>query len=154
MSLPIDSILAILRDGNHLTGNALQAVAKDLIAAEKEEKANKEPAVKTKTRLVGLVRQDVGSATLGGVYILSVPDDDSTDTYSGVGLLNRLRAAAVEHNDAPRGRKGRTKVTTWDQLLRNVKAKTFKASGSQIGVKAKGNAHELVVLPTETIAPQ
>ncbi len=156
MSLPLDEVIATLKD--HLQdNNLLNAIAKDLFQAERDAKAARadHAGPKAKTRLVALVRQDKGSTTLGGAYIVSVPDDDTTDTYSGEGLLNRLRKAAQEHNDAPRKKraKSKIKIDTWDALLRNVKAKTFKASGSQIGVKAKGNAHELVILISESIAP-
>ncbi len=151
--MTVNDTLDILR--GHLTDSTLlNAIAKDLIKAEKEVKAAKVAQPKGKTRLVALVRQDPGSPTLGGAYIVSVPDDDTTNTYAAEGLLNRLRKAAAEHNDAPRPRRGKpkTKVETWDQLFRYVTPKTLKASGSQIGVKAKGNAHELVVLAKETIA--
>lgn len=156
MSLPIDDIITILRDGGHLTDpKALQAAAKDLLAAEREVKESKTTEPRGKTRLIALVRQDKGSSTLGGAYIISAPDTDTpeSETYHGEALLNRLRKAAQEHNEAPRGRgKARSKVTTWSDLFRLVKAKTFKQSGSQLSVKAKGNAHELIVLESETIA--
>ncbi len=158
MSLAIDSILAVLRDGGHLTDTkALQAAAKDLIAAEREAKEEKSTEKRGKTRLVGLVRMDAGERVdLGGVYLLSVPDleEPEGDTYAGESLLSRLRKAAIAHNEQPRKRRGKpvTKVETWDQFFRGVKARTLKESGSAITVRAKGNAHELIVLDRETIA--
>ncbi len=157
MSLAIDTIVQVLRDHGHLTDTkALQAAAKDLIAAEREAKEEKSTEKRGKTRLVGLVRRDPGSPELGGVYLLTVPDLEETEgnTYVGDGLLNRLRKAAAEHNDAPRGRrKAKVKVETWAQFFQHVKAKTLKTSGSAISLKAKGNAHELIVLESEGIAP-
>ncbi len=158
MSLPIDEIVQILRDNGHITDTkALQAAAKDLIAAEKEAKADKQTTPKGKTRLVALVRQDPGSTTLGGAYLVAVPDlaEPEGDTYVGASLLARLRKAATEHNDAPKARraKAKVKVTTWSDLFRFVKAKTLKASGSAISVRAKGDPVELVVLSSESIAP-
>ncbi len=157
MSLPIDEIVQILRDGGHITDSkALQAAAKDLIAAEKELKETKETAPKTKTRLVVLARGDAAmqAALSGGAWVVSVPDDDSTSTYSSASLLSRLRTAAAQHNDAPKARrgKGRVKVVTWSDLFRNLKAKTLKTSGSNVGIKAKGTPSEVVVLTSENVA--
>jgi hypothetical protein len=155
MSLPIDDTLAVLRD--HIKDQTvLKQIAQDLIAAEKEAKESKVTTPKGKTRLVALVRHDGGSLVGAGAYIVSVPDDDTTDTYSKDGLLNRLRKAAQEYNDSPRKRRAKgkpVKIETWTDLFRNVKAKTLKASGSNISIKAKGDPVELVVLEKETIAP-
>jgi hypothetical protein len=155
MSLPVSDTLDILRA--HLTdASLLQAIGKDLIKAEKEAKEAKVTEPRGKTRMIALLRSAdpaVKLAAQAGVFLISVPDDDSTATYSGAALLSRLAKAAAEYNNAPKKRRAKTKVKadTWATLFRNVPTKTFKAVGSQISVKAKGNAHELIVLETEAI---
>ncbi len=158
MSLLIEDILAILRDGNYLTDSTtLQAVAKDLIQAEKEVAATKETAgPAAKTRLTVLIRGDAAlrAAVAGGAWIVSVPDDtESTQSYTANYLIDRLRKAVAEHNDAPKARRGRAKrvIKTWFEAFTTLKAKTIKASGSAIGLKGKGSLAEVVVLEDETV---
>lgn len=154
MPLPLGEIIATLNE--HLTDRTLVlAISKDLIAAEKAAKEEKTAEPRGKTRLVCFVRKDLGSNVLGSAaYVITVPDTDrpESETYHGAALLGRLRKAAQAHNEAPRGRrKARAKVTTWMDLFRGVKAKTFKASGSAISVKAKGEPVELVILESEEV---
>ncbi len=157
--LPIDETLAVLRD--HITDNAvLQAIAKDLLKTEREAKEERKHAPRGKTRLLALLRSAdpvVARAVEAGVFIISVPDDDSTATYSGASLLSRLRSAVTLHNEtsAKRGRraKPRSKIETWQQAFTQLRAKTIKESGSTIGIKQKGNPAECVLLLTEGVAP-
>lgn len=154
MSLPVTDTLDILRA--HLKdASLLNAIAKDLIAAEKEIKDAKEPAAaKGATRLAVLIRGDAAlqQAVAGGAWVVSVPDDDTTATYASDGLINRLRAAVTAHNEAPKGRrKAKARIQTWFQALTGLKAKVIKESGSVIGIKQKGTPCEVVVLTSETV---
>lgn len=156
MSLPLDEVIAVL--AKHLPSAQVQSIAKDLIAAEKAAKEEKVTEPRGKTRLVAMLRSAdpaVKLAAQAGVFVLAVPDDDSTATYSGASLISRFQKAAIAHNEQPRKRrsKGKTKIETWQELFTHVKAKTFKASGSAISLKQKGFPCELVVLETEGIAP-
>ena len=85
-----------------------------------------------------------------------MPDGDAdANLYSGEALLTRLRTAAKAHDEQPRKRRAKgkpTKIVTWADCFRHVKAKTFKASGSAITVRAKGDPVEVVVLDKETLA--
>ena len=128
------------------------------IAAEKEVKAEKaaEASVKTKTRLAILIRGDAAlqQAVAAGAYVLSVPDDDTvSNTYMAEGLLNRVIAAAKEHNEAPRPRRGKSKrsIKTLNDAMTLLKAKTIKASGSQFSIKQKGMPVEVVVVTKEEL---
>lgn len=156
MSLPIDDIITILRDGGHLTDpKALQAAARDLIAAEKEVKESKEPAVKTKTRLSIVIQgtDELKQLVAGGAYVLSVPDDDSVaDTYMGEGLIGRIATAARAHNDAPRGRrKSKRVIKTLNDAMTGLRVKVIKQSGSQFSIRGKGQPVEVVVVTAESI---
>lgn len=162
MSLPIEDIICILRDGGHLTDpKALQAAAKDLLAAEREVKASKDTTKSGKTRLTILLRSDdpkMQAALAAGAWIVSTPDGDAdptVNTYHGEGLVKRLQAAVVAHNEAPRAKRAKVKrrITTWHDALTLLKSKTIKESGSQIGIKAKGALAEVVVLTTEAVQP-
>ncbi len=159
MSLPIDEIVQILRDGGYVTdAQTLQKVAKDLTAAEREEKEAKASAgPAAKTRLTILLRSDdpkMQSTLNAGAWVAGVPDDDTTNTYMGAGLVDRLRKAVAEHNDTTpkRGRK-KKRIETWNQAMTLLKSKTIKGSGSQLTIKQKGILAEIVVLPTENVNP-
>lgn len=149
-------VIQVIRDEGLITEPAkLQAIAKALDAAAREAKEERKHSPRGKTRLAILVRGDdaLQRALGGGAWVVSVPDDESTATYSGASLISRLRSAAVVHNEAPAKRrsKSRAKITTWQELFTTIKAKTLKDSGSQIGVKQKGNPAEVVVLTSETV---
>lgn len=160
MSLPIDDVLDILRQ--HLPKddpNLLQAVAKDLLQAEREAKAaNASDAPKAKTRLAIVMRGDeaLQRAVTQGGYIVAVPDGDedpTTSTYMGDGLRDRLIKAAKQHNEAPKGRRGKSKrkIETLHDAMTILTSKTLKASGSQITIKQKGVPAEIVVFTKEQI---
>lgn len=155
--MTIPDIIAVLRDEALVTETPrLQAIARALEKAERETKEQRKAEPRGKTRLVILVRGDAAlqRALDGGGWVVSVPDDDTTNTYSAEGLVNRLRKAVIAHNEAPKGRrKAKTKVETWAQCFTQLRAKTLKDSGSQIGIKQKGNPAELVVLTSETVQP-
>ncbi len=153
----IHLVIVSLRD-NGAPAELIAATVADLRKAAKQEKDT--PATpKAKTRFVALVRGDLAlqKALDGGAWIVSVPDGDedpTTTTYHGGGLVNRLRKAALAHNEAPKGRrKAKTKVTTWRELFAYVKASTIKASESAITFRQKGTPCEVVVLTEETISP-
>lgn len=156
MSLPVDEVLSVLRE--HVTDSStLQAITKDLIKTEKEIKeakaADKTP--KAKTRMVALIRgnAELKQLVAAGAFVLSVPDDDTTNTYSGDGLLARLNKAAVSHNEAPRKRRSKNnrKIKTLFDAMTLLKAKTIKASGSTFSIKQKGQPIEVVVVEKEDI---
>ncbi len=155
--LPIDSTIAILKD--HLKDTSiLNAVVKDLLKAEKEEKEAKvSSGPAAKSRLTILLRSDdpkMQSALNAGAWVAGVPDDDTTNTYMGAGLVDRLRKAVAEHNDTTpkRGRK-KKRIETWNQAMTLLKSKTIKGSGSQLTIKQKGILAEIVVLTSEAVNP-
>lgn len=142
MSIPIDEILATLR--NHkIEGDNLTAIAKDLIAVErelKEEKANeKEPRAKTK--LVVLIRGDASlkRAVEGGAYVVSVKQDDNTAT-----LLERIKLTVKDSNEKiKRGRASRV-IRTFARAMEWLKPKALKLHGIQ-GIKNKTPVEVVVV---------
>jgi hypothetical protein len=152
-------VIQIIRDEGIVTETAkLQAIAKALDAAAREAKEERKHNPRGKTRLLALLRSAdpvVARAVEAGVFIISVPDDESTATYSGESLIARLRSAVVAHNEAPKKRRGkaRSKIETWQQAFTQLRAKTIKESGSTIGIKQKGNPAECVLLLTEGVAP-
>ncbi len=158
MTLDTDTVLEVIR--HHVTETVtLHAIAKELLATAKQEKeaAVKEP--RGKTRLVALIRGDEALKFLvaGGAFTVAVPDGDddpTTTTYHGDALVERLRKAAIAHNEAPAKRRGKraAKIETWQQAFSILKAKTIKGSGSQISIRGKGNPIEVVVLTKETIS--
>lgn len=158
-TLPLSDIAAIIRD--HVSDpEALTAIQKDLLAAAKEiaaaKEAEKANTPRGKTRLVAFVRgtPEMQKALDGGCWIASVPDDDTTATYAGQALLERLRKAVIAHNEAPKGRrKAKPRIETWFQAFTSLKAKTLKESGSTVTVKQKGVLVEVIVLTSETVVP-
>lgn len=162
MSLPVDEIMSVLRD--HVPDTkTLQAIAADLTKVEEEIKTSKEVSPRGKTRLVAFIRADdpkLASLLQAGAYIVQVPDgaEDGGDlpeaaTYTGEALLQRLRVAAVAHNDERPKRRGkpRVKVETWHQLFSHLKAKTLKESGSKVTIKAGGMPVEVIPLVGENV---
>ncbi len=153
--MTIDDTLAILRD--HVSDSSLlQAIARDLIAAEKEDKAAKEPTSKSKTILKVLIRGDsaLKAMVAAGGYILSVPDDDSvSNTYMADGLLGRITTACRTHNDAPKQRRGkkRRQIKTLNEAMVGLKSKVIKQSGSAFTIKGKGIPCEIVVVEKEEL---
>lgn len=136
MSLPVDEIVAVLRD--HVDSPTLQAIAKDLLKVEADNKrANtSEKPNRTKSRFVVLLRSEdeaVIKAVQAGAYLVSTPDDETTDTYHGKALLQRLDKAVAHHNDnPPRGRgKGKHRVIkTLAEAMEGLKGKALAATDS------------------------
>lgn len=171
--IPLDEVLATLRD--HIQDKTLlRSIEIDLAKVQQELEAAKEPPSKAgKTRLVAFIRSTpetakaLETAVGGGAFIISVPSGESEEdnssegavmanTYMGSALIQRLQKAAAEHNEAPKGKrrgKARSKVETWLQLFTQVRAKTFKTSGSSITVKGKGVPIEVLILSSETVQP-
>lgn len=157
--IPTDDILAIIRD-KISDSSLVQSITKDILAAEKELKQDRAEGVspKAKTRFVIFLRSEdkaMYQAVKAGAVIASVPDDDSTATYSGRALLQRLQTAVIAHNEQPRKRKtkGTAKIITWQDAFTRLKSKTIKVSGSSIAIKNKGLPAEIVILETENVQP-
>ncbi len=155
MSLSIEEVLSVLKP--RLDTATLTTVARELNKIEEEVKEDKKTAPKGKTRLVCLIRGDDPAlirAAQAGVFVLGVPDDETTATYSGEGLINRINAAIALNNDSKpkRGRK-RAKIDTYAQGFSILKSKTVKESGSTFSIKGKGFPVELVVLTKESPTP-
>lgn len=153
MSLLIDDVLSILK--THVSDDqTVRAIAKDLIKIEKEIKqANlTERSKPNKNRLVVLIRGDapLKQLTAGGAYIVSVPDNDQTSTYSGDSLLARISSAARTFNDSLKRKKGNRAIRTFVQAMESLKSKAVKASGSSFLVKTKYPT-EVVVVDKEDI---
>src|SRR4051812_17269044 len=108
MALSTDDTIEVLR--SHLAADhasLLNTIVKDLLAAEREVKAAtaKDPAApKVKTRYQVLIRGDASLKPLvaGGAWVVTTPDDTTSDTYRGEGLLARLTKAAKTQNEAPK----------------------------------------------------
>ncbi len=160
----LDDTIATLVESLRANGATTELITKtvaDIRRAAKEEKDSKPSTKAAKTRLAILLRSDdpkAQAALAGGGWIVSVPDgesDPSTLTYSSDGLIKRLQAAVVAHNEAPRkGRaKSKPRIETWFQAFTQLRSKTIKESGSAIGVKMKGQPAEIVVLTSENVAP-
>lgn len=146
--LNIDDILPILREHN-IEGDNLTKIAKDLIAAEREIKAeaeaSKEP--KPKSRFVVLIRGDASlkKAVEAGAYIVSVPEASDSTT-----LLARLKAAVKTSNDTiKRGRASRV-IRTFARAMEWLKPKVLKQH--QISSVKTRQPVEVIVVEQETIS--
>lgn len=157
MSLELDSVISILQ--SHIAdGTLIQALAKDLIAAEREAKEAKEPTTKaTPKRLVVLVRGDaaLAKAVAGGAWVVSVPGTESpeTTTYSGDSLLSRIKRAVTAANEAPtRGRRrGKpTRIKTFAEAMRWLRPKALKQTESTLAIRTKEPV-EVVVVTAEDV---
>ena len=155
--LPIDDIIAVLRDYVP-DSTTLQSITKELLRTEREAKAAGDKAgPKAKTRLAILVRgtPELQRLVTQGAYIVSLPDGDddpTTTTYMGQALVERIRKAAIAHNEAPKGRrKAKRRIQTLHDAMTLLKAKTIKESGSVIGIKQKGTPAEVVVVLNEDL---
>lgn len=160
-SLPVDDTIEVLR--SHIKdATLLNAVVKDLLAAQREvaqakaAEAEANKGVKTKNRYTVLIRADPGEAAKlrqlvgAGGYVLTVPDDDTTDTYSGDGLLGRISTAARTFNDSlKRGRSSRV-IKSFVSSMEKLKSKAIKASGSSFAIKSKMPA-EIIVVDKEDV---
>ena len=156
-TIPVDDVLDVIRQ--HVKDTAtVHAIAKDILAAQKEiaaeKAADKEKGVKTKNRFVVLIRSDDGAKLKplvgGGAYVMTVPDDSTSNTYMGEGLLARISSAARTFNDSLKRKKGNRAIKTFVQAMESLKSKAVKASGSSFLVKTKYPA-EVVVVDKEDI---
>ncbi len=163
-NLPIDNTLEILR--KHITDSTLlNAVVKDLIATQKEiakeklAEAEANKGLKIKSRYTVIIRADPSeSAKLkslvgAGAYVLTTPDDATTDTYTGDNLLKRIYSAARYWNDNLKRKRGSRVIKTFVSALETLKPKTIKESGSEFKIKASYPA-EVVVVDIEGIPSQ
>lgn len=160
-SLPVDDTIEVLR--SHIKdATLLNAVVKDLLAAQREvaqakaAEAEANKGVKTKNRYTVLIRADPGEAAklrqlvAAGGYVLTVPDDDTTDTYSGDGLLGRISTAARTFNDSLKRKKTSRLIKSFIQAMENLKAKAIKSSGSNFSIKNRYPA-EIIVVDKEEV---
>lgn len=158
-SIPVPEVLAVIRD--HVKDpETVKAVAADIakiqreIAQEKEaEKEGKGP--KSKNRFVVLIRSDnpaAQSVAAAGAYVVTVPDDDTTDTYNGTALLERIKKAVAYHNEKPAGKRGRKRsiIKKFTEAMANLKSKVFKETESKVLVKTKLPV-EVVIVDKEEI---
>lgn len=156
MSLPVDDVIAVLRE--HVKDSTvLNAIAKDLLQAEREAKAEQPRATAPKSRFVALVRGDeaLRRAVAGGCWIVSVPsgEDPSVSTYGGQSLITRLARAAKHQSEAPSRRRPKKggRIKTWAELFRWLRPKAIKASESP-GLRLRVTEPcEVVVLTTEEV---
>lgn len=156
-SIPIPEVLSILRD--HVEDpQALKRITEELakiqreLAAEKEaEKEANANGPKTKNRFVVLLRSDdpkAAQAVAAGAYVLTVPDDDTTDTYNGQALIERLRKAVRYHNDSgSKGGRGRKKmlIKRFVDAMAYLKTKALKETESKVLIKTKAPVEVIIV---------
>jgi len=160
-SLPVDDTIEVLR--SHIKdATLLNAVVKDLLAAQREvaqakaEEAAANKGNKTKNRYTVLIRADASEAAklrqlvAAGGYVLTVPDDDTTDTYSGEGLLGRISTAARTFNDNLKRKRTSRLIKSFVQAMECLKTKAIKSSGSSFAIKTKTPV-EIVVVDKENI---
>jgi len=142
MSLSIDDTLDILR-AHKIDGPNLTAIAKDLIAAEreiKEEKAS-DKTPKPKNRLVVLIRGDASlkRAVEGGAFVVSIPEADSAST-----ILEKVKASVKTYNETiKRGRASRV-IRTFARAMEWLRPKALKPNGIT-GIKTKTPVEVIVV---------
>lgn len=156
MSLPIDEILAVLRDHIPSDSPTLTAIAKDLIAAEKEVKAAaaaEKDAPKSKSRMVVLIRGDASLKRLveGGAWVVTIPDDPTQANATSSTLLQRITKAVKTHNENLRGKNRAAKVIrTFARAMDWLRPKSIDMAQSAFRVKTKV-AVEVVVVESEEV---
>ncbi len=156
-SIPVDDVLSIVREHVKDT-KTIHDIAQAILATQKEiAKANaaeKGSLPKMKNRYVVLIRSDNAAALKplvgAGCYIMTVPDDDTIDTYSGEGLLNRITKAARVFNDSLKKNRATRAIRTFVQAMEGLTSKAIKGSDSSFRIKAKYPA-EVVVVENESI---
>lgn len=162
VKLPISEVVSVIRDRIQ-DPETLKAIQNDLaqiqreLAAEKEEE-KKDAASKTKNRFVVLIRSDDPKAAqiaAAGAYVVAVPDDETTDTYNGQALIERLRKAAIHHNEggskkSNRGRK-RTLIKRFVDAMSWLKPKALKETESKVLIKTKTPVEVVVVAKEDLV---
>ncbi len=155
-NLPLSDIVDVLRQ--RVDQSTLLSIVKDLEQAAREAAADraKDKAPKTKNRFVVLLRSDdeaVARAVQTGGFIVTVPDD-TTDTYHGDALLQRLAKAVAHHNETPgrgRGKRNHRAIKTFVEAMERLKAKSLAATDSpKVRIKTRLPV-EIVVVRKETL---
>lgn len=151
-----DDIIGTIK--KHVTDEvAVQKIARDLQAIKREVEQNK-PDKSEKTgkerKFVVFLRGDeaLKKAISGqGAWILNCPDDETSNTYSADGLVERLKKAARYSNDnPPKTRRKPFSIKTFVQLFEYLKPRSIKDSESDFKIKTKLPV-ELIVLDKESI---
>lgn len=139
-SIPTDEVLSVLK--KHIQDFAtVQAIAKDLLAVQKELAEEKRAAAggpKRKNNFVIVIRGDdsVKRAVEAGAYVLTVPNCDSetetTETFTQNTLIERVKKAVKVDNELPNAKRGRYarkashKITTFVSAMENLRTKAIK----------------------------
>jgi hypothetical protein len=155
-TLPIGDILDVIRQ--HITDpKELKSIQDELLAAQRENAAAKlaekeaGDGPKNKYRFAVFIRGGAALKPLvaGGAFIVAVPDTDGPEsiTYTGEALLQRFYKAVKTHNEAPKGKRGRTRalIKTFAEAFRILKPKTIKASESLFKLKGTDPVEVIVV---------
>jgi hypothetical protein len=154
-TLPISDVLDVVRQ--HVSDPvALKAIQAELLAAQRENAAAKladkeAGGAKNKYRFAVFIRGDASLKPLvaGGAFIVAVPDTDGpeSETYVGEALLQRFYKAVKTHNEAPKGKRGRTRsiIKTFAEAFRILKPKTIKQSESLFKLKGSDPVEVIVV---------
>lgn len=142
MSLDLDVVLNVLRS-HQIDGDNLIPIARDLIAAEKQVKAEEaqDKTPKAKTKLVVLIRGDGATkrAVEAGAFVVSVPEERSAST-----ILDSLRMAVVRHNETITKRRASRTIRTFARAMEWLRPKHLKPF--EIGsVKTKTPIEVIVV---------
>lgn len=152
MSLDLDSVLDVLRS-HDLPSPTLQAIAKDLIAAERQtkEEAAAESAAnpKVKTKMVVFVRGNAALRDLvaGGAWVLRVREDDQTTT-----IQSRVKAVAKLYNERLTRHRSSRVIRTWARALEWAKGKVVKDAQGAYTVLTRQPV-EVQVVEREEVMP-
>jgi hypothetical protein len=141
MSLPTDEVLSIIK--SHLPDpKVVQAIAKDLAAAEKEIKEERQATAgpKAKKRLVVLIRGDSATkaAVEGGAWVVALPEDGNTAT-----LLDNVATAVRASNNALKRNRATRMIRTFARAMEWLKPKAIKGA-------AEGNPTAVFSIKTKT----
>ena len=152
MPIPVDDAIDILR--GHISDSAtLQAIAKDLLAAEKEAKADRgsDAAPKTKNTMVVLIRGDAAlkSKLEGGAWVVSVPDPVDGQR-NPTPLLDRVSRAVKGYNEGLKRGKTNKSIRTFARAMEKLSPKSIKNSGGDFKVKTKLPV-EVIVVESDTV---
>lgn len=146
MSLDIDTILSVLRS-HQIEGDSLTPIMRDLILAEKEEKAAaaEEKTPKAKSKMVVLIRGDASLKRLveGGAWVVAIPEMDSAST-----LLDKITASVKTQNESIKRNRSRV-IRTFARAIEWLKPKVGKQHGIS-GFKTRLPV-EVVVVESETV---
>jgi hypothetical protein len=144
MAIKLDDLQTILIESG-LSTEQRQNVIRTAKQFEDEAASEREVSPKTKSKLTVLIRGDESLAdTIQQAWIVKTPDEQDDNS-----LLDRLKLAAVKHNEGLKKKKHL--VELWRDVFFYIKRKTTKVPEINVDVKTKEPVR-VVIIPNERVA--